>query len=482
MAPQTRRTFIRNVATVAGAATSISLAGRKGFGQVMGSNERVNVAVVGFNGRGGSHLQGFGNMPNVRIAGLCDIDSRVLERGAAKIEKVQTFQDYRKLMETKDIDVVTIATCNHTHSLIAIAACQAGKDVYVEKPCSHNPFEGRKLVEAARKYSRIVQHGTQSRTEDRGWYKLAALVKSGKYGKLLVSRGYASKPRWSIGYKPFKTPPDNVDFNIWLGPAPEQPYHENLVHYSWHWFWDTGCGEIGNQGVHQMDVARWITGQTLPKSVTSLGGRWVDTADFRDQGQTPNQQVTVMEFPDGAILLFEANGLCGGKLKGKFDGKVTNEAYFEAGAVKGNQFFPKGKTEGEPLADVEFEGPKGGGNHFANFMAAVRSRKPEDLNAEILQGHLSAACCHLGNIAYRFGGPQKFEVPESLAANEVVRESIQYMLDNVKAIGVEPDKATLWVGPKLEFDPEAEKFVNNKAADAFLTRPYRAPFVVPDKV
>ena len=224
-------------------------------------------------------------------------------------------------------------------------------------------------------------------------------------------------------------------------------------------------------------------GVTLPKSVISLGGRYVDEPDFKDQGQTPNQLVSVFDYGD-TLLLFETRGLVGNRqIPGfgeKYPQTVTNELYFEEGVVKAGKFFPKGKSQGEPLVSVEFKEPQG--NHFQNFIKAVHSRKREDLNAEILEGHLSAALCHLGNISYRFAKERPFEKPKDFSNNSVVGDSIMTTLENTKAIGVDPAKATLWVGPKLAFDPEKEKFVNNPDADKLLTRAYRAPFIVPEKV
>jgi len=428
-----RRRFIRNTA-LAGSALGFSA---RSWSQVSGSNNDVRVAVIGVNDRGGAHLGEFKKMKGVRVAGLCDVDLTVLERRAQGIPSIKKFQDVRRLLESKEVDAVSVATPNHWHSLITIWACQAGKDVYVEKPCSHNVFEGRKCVEAARKYKRIVQHGTQSRSnlEQAG---LAELVKSGRYGKLLVSKGYCCKPRWTIGTKPVKNPPETLNFDLWLGPAPQQPFHENLVHYNWHWFWDFGNGDIGNQGVHEMDIARWALGGTLPRSVVSLGGRYVDGPDFKDQGQTPNQLVSVYDY-DGTLLVFETRGLVANKsipaIEKNYPNKVTNELYFESGVVKGGRFFPKGKGEGEPLVAVSPHVNPGG--HFGNFVNCVRSRKQEELNADILEGHLSSALCHLGNISYRLASQQPFEKPKDFSANHVVGDSIMTVLENTKAIGID---------------------------------------------
>ena len=477
MKTTTRRNFLKT--SLAGAA-ACSLSPRS-WSQVVGANEAIRVAVVGINGRGGSHLSEFGKIDGVRIAALCDVDRNVLDRRAQNLEGAEKYQDVRKLLENKDIDAISVATTNHWHSLITIWACQAGKDVYVEKPCSHNVFEGRKCVEAAAKYKRIVQHGTQSRAS--GKAGLAALVRSGKYGKLLVSKGYCCKPRWSIGIKPVEEPPSNLDFDIWLGPAQKRPFHRNLVHYNWHWFWDFGNGDIGNQGVHEMDIARWALDGTLPKSVVSLGGRYVDEPDFKDQGETPNQLVSIFDYGD-SLLLFETRGLVANQkipeIGRNFPNKVANELYFEEGVVKEGQFFPKGKDEGEPLAKVDYHVPSGG--NFGNFINCVRSRKRDELAADILEGHLSSALCHLGNISYRLAKEGPFEKPKELGSNQVVGDSIMTLLENTKAIGVDPQKATLWVGPKLVFDAAREKFVSNQKADRLLTRDYRAPFVVPEKV
>jgi predicted dehydrogenase len=470
----TRRHFLQSAATTS-ALAGLGILGSKPFARAQGANDAIRVAVVGINGRGGSHIDAFSKMSGVRLAGLCDVDLNVLDRRAKDFAGIKKFQDVRRLLDDKEIDAISVATPNHWHSLLAVWACQAGKDVYVEKPCSHNVFEGRQCVAAARKYNRIVQHGTQSRSGS--FAKKVALAKSGIYGKLLVSKGYCCKPRWTIGFKPIKTPPPTLDFNIWLGPAQVQPFHENIVHYNWHWFWDFGNGDIGNQGVHEMDMARWAIGGTLPKSVVSLGGRWVDERDFRDQGQTPNQMVSLFDYGD-SLVLFETRGLVG--KNNRFPQNVSNELYFEAGVIKGDKFYPKGKEAGEPLANVDFHVHPG--SHFQNFMNCVRTRRFTELNADILEGHYSAALCHLGNISYRLGGPRPFEKPKDFSSNQVVGDSVMTLLENTKAIGVEPEKTALWVGPKLEFDAEKEKFVNNPAADQLLTRVYRKPFEVPEQV
>jgi predicted dehydrogenase len=488
----TRRQFVKG-----SVAAGLGMTFAAPMSRVLGANNDIRVAVVGINGRGGSHISAFGDMKGVRVVAFCDVDQKVLGNKATAFEKkygrkVETYVDIRKLLENKDIDAISIATPNHWHSLATIWACQAGKDVYVEKPCSHNLFEGHKCLDAARKYQRIVQHGTQSRSS-KGWAKQVAAIASGKYGKLLVSKGAASKGsatgRWSIGFKPIQEPPKTLDYNLWLGPAPEQPYHENLVHYNWHWFWDFGNGEIGNQGVHQMDIARWaIPGSTLPQSVIAMGGRWVNSTEghppYTDQAQTPNCQLTIMDF-GGPLLVFEVIGLVerAGLDGKKYPQNVGNEFYLEAGAIKGGKFYPKGSDQAEDLVAVDVKmGP--GGDHFENFIEAVRSRKMEDLNADIAEGYLSAACCQLGNVSYRLGeqvaGTTK---PDVLGKHEEIAKSWERVSETVKgAIGLDISKNTYQLGPMLTFDPKAEKFVGNSKADALLTRPYRKPFVVPEQV
>jgi predicted dehydrogenase len=465
------------------------------FSRVRGANDDIRVAVVGINGRGGALIRAFDEMDGVRVAALCDVDSKVLDRRAKPFkdrnERIDTYVDVRELLEDRNIDAVSIATTNHWHSLITIWACQAGKDVYVEKPCSHNVFEGRKCIEAARKYNRIVQHGTQSRAS-RDWAKQIAAVQSGKYGKLLVSKAYASKGsatgRWSIGFKPIQEPPENLDFNLWLGPAPEQPYHENIVHYNWHWFWDFGNGEIGNQGVHQMDIARWaIKDAPLPKSTISMGGRWVNSTPgyppFTDQAQTPNCQLTIMDFGQ-TLLVFEVIGLVerAGLDGKKYPKKVGNEFYLEEGAIKDGKFYLKGSDKAENLVDVDVE--MGPGDIFENFIQCVRTRHWRDLHAGITKAHLSSSCSHLGNISYRLGEQVSGTTrPDVLDKHEEIAKSWETIKQTVKGtLGLDVSKGTYCLGPKLRFNPRTEKFVKNRAANRLLTRPYRKPFVVPENV
>ncbi|HEX7450384.1 MAG TPA: Gfo/Idh/MocA family oxidoreductase [Pirellulales bacterium] len=473
----TRRKFLQQ-SLAAGAAFTI--AGTKASGRVIGANDTIRVGIAGLNGRGVSHLDGLRQIPGVQITYLIDPDQKVLERRAKELEaktgqKARTVQDIRQALDDQELDVVTIATPNHWHSLIAIWACQAGKDVYVEKPCSHNVHEGRITVETARKNKRIVQHGTQSRS-DAGWAGAIEFIQSGKAGKLLVARGLVYKPRGSIGVKSPEAPPDYLDFNLWLGPAPEQPFHKNLVHYNWHWFWDTGNGDIGNQGVHQMDIARWgIAGATLPKSVVSLGGRF----GYEDQGQTPNTQLAIYDYGD-TQLVFEVRGLPTDKFPRAGAGS-DNVFHCEEGLVTRKGFYRKGSDTPEPLSSA----PRGPGrDHFDNFISAVRSRNQEELNADILEGHYSSALCHLGNISYRLGEKVPFS-PQTKAFgdNREVYETLARMEEHLAAgNGLNLGQLDYTLGRKLVVDAQSESFVGDDEANRMLTRQYRAPFVVPDKV
>ena len=473
-----RRTFVKKSLAVAGLASTFAISGTRASGQVLGANDRIRIGVVGVNGRGSSHIQEFGKISNVEIAYLIDVDSNIHARRAADVEKAfgnnpTCVQDIRKALTDKSLDAVSIATCNHTHSLLTIWACQAGKDVYVEKPCSHNVFEGRKCVEAAAKYDRIVQHGTQQRSSTSRSLMLAAL-NSGKYGKLKIAKAYCSKPRWTIGFKPEETPPESLAWDVWLGPAPMQPFHRNLVHYNWHWFWDFGNADIGNQGVHEMDLCRWMCQQTLPKSVVTFGARYVNEPEkgFKDQGQTPNQSLSLYDYGD-AMILFETRGLV------KTD-TSSMELYTDKGLIRGTDFTPYGSTES---VKIEAEHARLSGSTFKNFIDCVRSRDRGKLESDILEGHYSAAHCHLGNISYRLGETASVDsIKKAFGDDSIVQKAIGTILTET-AEALPELKEPLWtLGPKLAFNPATEQFVGNEKANALLTRDYRNPYIVPKNV
>lgn len=482
MARLSRRSFMKRLA----AAATITIAGTKSSGRVLGANDVIRVGCAGINGRGTGHVGTYSGTPGCQVTYLIDPDSRTFEKNLKTVRSngnndAATVQDIRKALEDKNLDAISIATPNHWHSLMTIWACQAGKDVYVEKPLSHNIHEGRIAVETARKFKRIVQHGTQSRSGNSG-AKIAELAKAGTYGKLLVSRGLCYKSRGSIGIKQNSEAPKEVDFNVWLGPAKERPFNGNLVHYNWHWFWDFGNGDIGNQGVHEMDIARWaIPGATLPKSVVCMGGRF----GYTDQGETANSQVAVMDFGE-TQLIFEVRGL---KTDGYYGQKVGNTFHFEKGTVVGGKFYPKGKEDSpEPVANTPAikRGPTVDGKgeaHMRNFIAAVKSRNIEDLNADVLEGHFSSALCHLPNLSYRLGQDVAFSSKDkAFGDNAFANESVDRLADHLsKDNGLKLDDIKYRMGKKLILDPKAETFVNDAEANKLLTREYRKGFEVPNK-
>jgi predicted dehydrogenase len=485
MSRSNRRQFLKTTAAASAVFGTFTIGGTKASGRVIGANDTIRIGVAGINGRGGAHIGEFAGRDKVQVTYLIDPDSRLFESRSKNVEAKggntpKCVQDIREALEDDNLDAISVATTNHWHSLITIWACQAGKDVYVEKPISHNVFEGRQCVEAAKKYGRVVQHGTQNRSSG-GLARQMAAIHAGKYGKLLVSKGYCCKPRWSIGSQTPGDAPKGLDFNLWLGPAPKQPYHGNLVHYNWHWFWDTGNGDIGNQGVHEIDIARWaIKDATLPTSVWSLGGRFIPgEKQYHDQGQTPNMQMAVFEYGD-TLLLFEVRGLVGKK---DVPSMVTNEFYTSEGVIKGGKFTARdgGKTYDVEVPEVDVTP----GGAFGAFITAMRSRKPEDNNADAETAHYSAALCHLANASFRLGEPQPFGMKaKALGDNKEVVESFESIRENLKAVDVKLDETTYMVGPKLAFDPKTEQFTGDRAAAAnqLITREYREPFVVPKEV
>jgi len=452
-----RRDFLK-----AGAKATSGLAALQGITflarpeRIFGANDRVRVAVCGLHGRGKDHLAGFTRVQNVEIAALCDVDENVLNKARGEVSgNAQTFVDVRKLLEDKSIDAISIATPNHWHALIAIWACQAGKDVYVEKPCSHNLWEGRQLVRAAQTYNRIVQHGTQIRSAAAIQEAIKGLH-GGAIGEVFLGRGLCFKWRDTIGHAPEEPVPAGVHYDLWTGPAPLKPFTRNRFHYNWHWIWDTGNGDLGNQGVHQVDVARWGLGVKFPNRISAIGGHFM----FDDDQQTPNTLNCAFEFdlPDGKRKMMEfevrhwiTNSEAG---IGRGDLVAGKHRFFGHHNTIGNIFYGSegylatGDEDASSyetwLGKGEKSGPHGhgGGDHFGNFIDCVRSRKSEELNAPIQEGHISCSLVHLANASYR-------------------------------------------LGRALRFDPESEQVIDDDEANALLRdaeRGYRAPFVIPDKL
>jgi predicted dehydrogenase len=477
-----RRQFLRSTAAASTAFSLFTIAGTKASGRVLGANDVIRVGVAGIHGQGNAHIDQYVGLDGCQITYLIDPDKSLFDSRGKKVRTKwgsdpTCVQDIRQALDDKNLDAISIASPNHWHSLLTIWACQAGKDVYVEKPLCHNITEGRRCIEAARKYNRIVQHGTQQRSSKSKANEIAA-VQSGKYGKLLVSKGYCCKPRWSIGHKSPSPPPADLDFNLWLGPAAERPFHENLVHYNWHWFWDFGNGDIGNQGIHELDVARWgIKGATLPSKVWSLGGRFAEG----DQGETPNMQMAVYEYGD-TLLLFEVRGLVDKPTDSPFKFKVANEFYTSEGMIANNKFYPKGSNTPEDLAQFEVKVTPGGA--WGSFLHAVRSRQVADCNADVELGHHSCSLIHAANASYRLGKQVPFNGQSKLGDNSVVVESFQNIQENLAGVGIKLKESMYQLGRTLTLDPITERYVGDGAAEAnaFLTREYREPFVVPAKI
>ncbi len=420
------------------------MAGNAAIRGMQSPNETVRVAVVGCGGRGSSHVNAWSGMKNVEVVALSDIDEshignkmKALETKGAR--KPTVYTDFRQLLENKEIDVVSLATPNHWHTLQTIWACQAGKDVYVEKPCSHNVFESQQIVAAARKYNRIVQQGSQSRSSP-ALKEAVQRLREGEFGDVYMARGLCYKWRDTIGKTPEEPVPPGVDYDLWLGPAPKRPFTKNRFHYNWHWFWDTGNGDLGNQGIHEVDKARWGLGVTHPTKITAIGGKFM----FDDDQETPNTISAAYEFDvDGKkkMMTFEVRHWISpheaGIQEGKPGNTIGNQFYGSKGYLvidnynKYYSFLGKDQQAG-PTATARDE-------HWANFMDAVRSRKREDLNAEIEEGALSCNLVHLANISYRLG------------------------------------RTLHWDAKKLEC-------INDDEANKMLTRAYRAPFVVPKNV
>lgn len=457
-------------ATGAFAAEPASAPARRRYGTA----DKVRIAVIGVHGRGMAHVEGYLALPDAEVVAICDVDSGVGEKAAAAVEKKtgkkpKVYQDLRKLFEDKEIDAVSCALPIHWHSLAASWAMQAGKDVYVEKPCSHNVREGRQLVELQRRTGRICQVGTQSRSAKavRDGIKF---IHDGKLGKVSMARGLCYKPRKSIGIKPDGTAPEGVNYDIWLGPAPERRFNPNRFHYEWHWNFDYGAGDLGNQGIHQMDIARWALNKPeLPNSVVALGGRF----GYVDQGNTPNTAVAVYDYGD-KTLVFEVRGLPTEKFTGADIGDIV---YGENGYVVFTASYGKAAAfdkDGQPLATFN-----GGGDHFAAFIRAVKSRKQSDLAAPVLEGHLSSALCHLGNNSYKAGREASFaDAEKEWANNRAGNEAFGRMKEHLAKNQIDLGETKLRLGKLLEIDPRSETF-KDKRYSSLLTREYRAGFELP---
>ena len=450
------------------------------------ANDKVNVMVCGVRSRGNHLARSFAKTPGCHVKYICDADEAIGQDRANGIEKQYGYRptfirDLREGLDDKDVDAVVIATPNHWHALAGIWAMQAGKDAYVEKPVSHNISEGQRLVEAARKYERVCQTGTQSRSL-KGAIAAVDYVQSGEIGDVKLARGLCYNRRKSIGKKGVFEPLKSVDYNLWVGPAEMQPVTRPQFHYDWHWQYHWGNGDINNQGVHQMDVARWGLGiDSLSDSVISYGGR----LGYVDAGNTANTQVAIHKFGDKTIT-FEVRGLETDPL---YEAKIGDIFYGTEGILalanwgQGFAMDRDGKVVKRFGQDVKGSPYNvGTDDHIQNFVDAVRSGNPSDLNAEILEGHLSAGLGHGATTSYRLGKQasigQVKEAIEAFGGDDDNVDTLDRMISHLKDNGVDLDETPMTLGPVLEMDTKTETFTNSEAANAMLTRKYREGFEI----
>ncbi|NIP25492.1 MAG: Gfo/Idh/MocA family oxidoreductase [Phycisphaerae bacterium] len=445
-----RRSFLNSSAKAA--ATTLTGLSLWGTGSSWaGANDRVRVAVVGIKGHGfGSHIRGYPSLPNVEVAAICDVDENLFPERLKWFEQnkkpiPKTYVDIRKLLEDKNIDAISVATPNHWHALAGIWACQAGKHAHIEKPFTHNVFEGQKLIEAAKRYKCIVHHGTESRSSE-AYQQAVEFMRKGGLGEVYMAKGMCYKWRNTIKHTPEEPVPPGVHYNLWLGPAPKRPFSRNRFHYNWHWHWDYGNGDIGNQGVHEMDIARWGLGVTLPTKVMSMGGHFM----FDDDQETANAQIAVFEFPNPKgggdkkkILQFEVRHWMT-NYEGGFASPPNHnignifygsEGYMVMYSEQWKTFMGKNREpgpSGKETKNVDLM-------HYQNFIDAIRAGDPSILRGNVQEGHYSCTLVHLANTSYR-------------------------------------------LGRSLNFDPKKQKYVDDAEANKMLTRNYRKPFVVPKNV
>lgn len=435
-AQHTRRTFLSYAAAAAAVTQQKSL---------IAANDKVDVAIIGLGGRGQSHMSTYAKLPEANIVALCDVNQAALERGQALVQKLtgktpKGFSDMRQVFDDKEVQAVSMPVPNHWHALATVWACQAGKDVYIEKPACHNIFEGQQMIAAARKYERMVQIGSQSRSQE---HKLKAirLLNEGVIGKVYLAKGLCFKKRLPIGHKADEPTPPGLDWDKFLGPAPMRPYNELRFAYNWHWFWDTGNGDIGNQGIHEMDIARWGLGKGLPQSVSSTGGKYYTLPD--DDQETPNTQIATFNYGDAELMFEVRGGMTGpeGGLQIRGGNTVANLFYGSDGWMAvdsaGFQVY-KGLKQDKTMDELKAVGDDTA-PHMENFLAAVKSRDYKSLRAEVEIAVASADLVHMANTSYR-------------------------------------------LKRALKFDEATRRYVGDEEANKMLTRNYRKPYVVPEKV
>ncbi len=458
-----------------------------GADSLSGANARINIAVIGCGDRGQFHITELLSLSDhVNIVALCDPDqARVAEKaqfidgetGAAP----RTYTDVRKMLENKEIDAVTIATPNHWHTLASIWSVQAGKDVFVEKPLSHTIVEGRRLIEYARKYNKIVQHGTQSRSM-MAMNRAMQFIHSGGLGRVFLARGTCYKARPSIGHVASNQPvPSSVDYDLWCGPAPKAPPRRAKFHYDWHWFWDIGNGDIGNQGVHQIDICMWgLNKREFAPRIQSIGGRF----GYDDDGQTPNTQLAVFDYDDGAKIIFEVRGLPTKPLRGAAKG-VCNVFYGTEGSLVVDTYESCSAyaPNGEPIEMPEYTRDNATNNHFVTFIKAIRSRALGYHQGDAETGHIASGMCHLANISYKLGKKVPFNArTKAFGDDRAAYATLARMEKHLTGNGLNLEETQYVLGRALTFDPTTEKFVGNDLANGLLTRDYRGEYKLPKAV
>jgi len=475
-----RRSFIRRSAAVAGGMGAAVVWPAASWANVVGANNDIRVAVVGLGGKGRQHAGVFNKMKGVRVVALCDPDGQRLAQAAKPFKKVDRYTDYRKLLEDKDIDAVCTASCNHWHAPVTVWGCEAGKDIYVEKPVCHTIWEGQRMIEAARKHDRIVQSGTQLSSGE-GCKEGFAYIREGHIGKIVLSRGLCYENRRSIGRVTKPTPiPNHIDYDLWCGPAPKKPLMRSRLHYDWHWIWDTGNGDLGNQGIHHMNMARLAIGEDkLAPAVISMGGRF----GWNDDGETANTQILFFDYKPVPIV-FEVTGMPmkkGTRTRAHYKGiRCGNVVHCEGGYYAFGEFGGGAAHDSNGKKIKQFKA-RGAGNHQQNFIDAVRSRQREELTAEIADGHVSSSLCHMGNISHLLGKQTEPDrIVEELKGHRGMPDAFERFQAHLDANEIDISKEKAALGPLLAFDPEKEVFTGPHAgaANALMTKTYRKEFVI----
>lgn len=474
-----RRDFLKTSAwTVLGVVTAAG--GRR----VLGANENIRVGVIGIGRQGSFHVERLSNMPGVQLVALADPDPGYkmaqLQRDlAARQEnplKVDIYQDYRQLLDRKDIDAVIIVSCTHWHALHSIHALQAGKHVYVEKPVCHDVWEGRQLVSMAKKSGLVVQSGLHHRSRY-CWPEAIEYLKQGHLGKVICSRGLCYKQRDSIGLldTPAK-PPKDCDYDLWLGPAQDEPIRRPQFHYDWHWTWNTGDGDLGNQGVHQVDIARWVIGQnSYPEHVLSIGGRF----GYKDAGQTPNTQLIFYDYKPIPVV-FEVRGLSAEPgIRGMSiykNTRIGNVIECEGGYIAEETVYDNDDKRIHKFSAYGDE------LHLSKFIEAVRNNTPERVGCTIEDGHLSSALCHLPNISYRVGqATAPGQIAEALRSDPLQLEAWGRFLAHLQAHQIDLETHPPIFGAMLSVDANRECFTGplSEQANLLVKGTYRSKWQVP---